>query len=76
MEYLQCDPDDFTRENGWSLRVSDFGRSTDLLIAVTSYNEVRRRATSSISELSITKPPILGQNSLRSYSPWRHVEHS
>jgi hypothetical protein len=36
----QCDPDDFTKEYGWSLRVSNFGRPTDLLIAVTSYNEV------------------------------------
>lgn len=36
----QCDPDDFTKEYGWSLRVSNYGRPTDLLIAVTSYNEV------------------------------------
>ncbi|KAF8322251.1 glycosyltransferase family 2 protein [Clavulina sp. PMI_390] len=34
-----CDPDDFTRENGWSLRASNYGRPTDLLVAVTSYNE-------------------------------------
>ncbi|GJJ07586.1 Chitin synthase, class 7 [Clathrus columnatus] len=33
------DPDDFTRENGWSLRVSNYNRPTELLIAVTSYNE-------------------------------------
>ena len=33
------DPDDFTKENGYSLRVSEFGRQTELLIAVTSYNE-------------------------------------
>ncbi|KAF8326625.1 glycosyltransferase family 2 protein [Cantharellus anzutake] len=37
-----CDPDDFTTENGWSLRVSNYNRPTDLLIAVTSYNEVRK----------------------------------
>lgn len=33
------DPDDFTEANGWSLRVKNYGRKTDLLIAVTSYNE-------------------------------------
>ncbi|KAF8583565.1 glycosyltransferase family 2 protein [Ramaria rubella] len=33
------DPDDFTAEKGWSLRTSNYGRPTDLLIAVTSYNE-------------------------------------
>lgn len=31
-----CDPDDFTKENGWSLRASNYGRDTELLIAVTS----------------------------------------
>lgn len=31
-----CDPDDFTTENGWSLRVNQYGRETELLIAVTS----------------------------------------
>ncbi|QRV76364.1 chitin synthase [Ceratobasidium sp. AG-Ba] len=34
-----CDPDEFTIENGWSLRVPSYGRQTELLIAVTSYNE-------------------------------------
>lgn len=34
-----CDPDDFTEANGWSLRTKTYGRQTDLLIAVTSYNE-------------------------------------
>ncbi|KDQ17353.1 glycosyltransferase family 2 protein [Botryobasidium botryosum FD-172 SS1] len=34
-----CDPDDFSRENGWSLRTNNFNRPTELLIAVTSYNE-------------------------------------
>lgn len=34
-----CDPDEFTTENGWSLRTSNYGRQTELLIAVTSYNE-------------------------------------
>jgi len=33
------DPDDFTEANGWSLRQKMWGRQTDLLIAVTSYNE-------------------------------------
>ena len=31
-----CDPDDFTPENGWNLRVNQYGRETELLIAVTS----------------------------------------
>ncbi|CAE6538549.1 unnamed protein product [Rhizoctonia solani] len=34
-----CDPDDFTVENGYNLRVANYGRQTELLIAVTSYNE-------------------------------------
>ncbi|KAG8740079.1 Chitin synthase, class 2 [Ceratobasidium sp. 414] len=34
-----CDPDEFTTQNGWNLRVSNYGRQTELLIAVTSYNE-------------------------------------
>ncbi|KAK1216674.1 Chitin synthase, class 7 [Marasmius sp. AFHP31] len=34
-----CDPDDFTEENGWSLRTKLYQRQTELLIAVTSYNE-------------------------------------
>jgi chitin synthase len=35
-----CDPDEFTRENGWILRQVMYNRPTELLIAVTSYNEV------------------------------------
>ena len=34
-----CDPDEFSEENGWSLRASNYGRQTDLLIAITYYNE-------------------------------------
>jgi chitin synthase len=34
-----CDPDEFTLENGWSLRTHSYNRETELLIAVTSYNE-------------------------------------
>jgi chitin synthase len=34
-----CDPDDFTEENGWSLRTKLYNRETEILIAVTSYNE-------------------------------------
>ncbi|KAJ2932176.1 hypothetical protein H1R20_g4898, partial [Candolleomyces eurysporus] len=34
-----CDPDDFTPENGWNLRTRMYNRETELLIAVTSYNE-------------------------------------
>ncbi|GLB33766.1 putative chitin synthase [Lyophyllum shimeji] len=34
-----CDPDDFTEANGWSLRTKMYNRDTEILIAVTSYNE-------------------------------------
>lgn len=34
-----CDPDDFTEANGWSLRTNMYQRETEILIAVTSYNE-------------------------------------
>lgn len=34
-----CDPDEFTEANGWSLRGKMANRDTQLLIAVTSYNE-------------------------------------
>ncbi|KAA1466457.1 chitin synthase [Dentipellis sp. KUC8613] len=34
-----CDPDEFSEANGWSLRTKMYGRETELLIAVTSYNE-------------------------------------
>ncbi|KAF8344932.1 glycosyltransferase family 2 protein [Amanita rubescens] len=34
-----CDPDDFTEANGWSLRTKMYNRETEILIAVTSYNE-------------------------------------
>lgn len=33
------DPDDFTEANGYSLRTKSYNRQTELLIAVTSYNE-------------------------------------
>lgn len=36
---VTCDPDDFTEQNGWSLRGKIYKRETELLIAVTSYNE-------------------------------------
>ncbi|GAA6028478.1 hypothetical protein JCM8097_007048 [Rhodosporidiobolus ruineniae] len=34
-----CDPNDFTHENGYSLRASSYGRETDLLVCITAYNE-------------------------------------
>ena len=34
-----CDPDEFNEANGWSLRTKMYNRETELLIAVTSYNE-------------------------------------
>jgi len=34
-----CDPDDYTRKDGWTFRTSLYARPTELLIAVTSYNE-------------------------------------
>lgn len=34
-----CDPDDFTPENGWKLKTTSYNRETELLVAITSYNE-------------------------------------
>ncbi|KAI0824731.1 glycosyltransferase family 2 protein [Trametes gibbosa] len=34
-----CDPDDFSEANGYNLRTKIYNRQTELLIAVTSYNE-------------------------------------
>ncbi|KAK9472081.1 glycosyltransferase family 2 protein [Dipodascopsis tothii] len=34
-----CDPDDFTLKNGYTLRQHEYGRETELLIAITYYNE-------------------------------------
>jgi len=34
-----CDPDEFTEANGYSLRTKMYNRDTEILIAVTSYNE-------------------------------------
>ncbi|PWN90368.1 putative chitin synthase 1 [Acaromyces ingoldii] len=37
-----CDPDEFTAENGWTLRTNaQYHRDTELLIAITYYNEDR-----------------------------------
>ena len=36
---MTCDPDDFNEASGWSLRTKIYQRQTELLIAVTSYNE-------------------------------------
>ncbi|WAR58672.1 hypothetical protein PtB15_10B10 [Puccinia triticina] len=36
---VTCDPDDFTREAGWTLRTENYGRQTELLVAITYYNE-------------------------------------
>lgn len=34
-----CDPDEFTLRNGYNLRPSMYNRHTELLIAITYYNE-------------------------------------
>ncbi|WFD00403.1 chitin synthase [Malassezia yamatoensis] len=40
---VTCDPDQFTRDNGWGLRTcTDYGRDTELLITLTYYNEDRK----------------------------------
>lgn len=66
------DPDDFTSANGYSLRVSNYKRETQLLIAVTSYNEDKilygmygRRLDYRYRSQSIFSP----------HSPWRDAEH-
>ncbi|WFD32423.1 chitin synthase [Malassezia sp. CBS 17886] len=43
---VTCDPDEFTREDGWGLRVStEYGRQTELLVTLTYYNEDRQLLT-------------------------------
>ena len=43
---VTCDPDEFLSENGWGLRTSsEYGRETELLIALTYYNEDRHLLT-------------------------------
>jgi chitin synthase len=32
-----CDPNDFTTENGYSLRTSSYGRQTDLLVCIVRF---------------------------------------
>ena len=34
-----CDPDEFTRKNGYNLRPAMYNRHTELLVSVTYYNE-------------------------------------
>jgi hypothetical protein len=41
-----CDPDDFTAENGWSLRAVNYGRQTELVVALTAYNGALARSVS------------------------------
>jgi chitin synthase len=36
---VTCDPDEFIEANGWSLRTKIYQRQTEILIAITSYNE-------------------------------------
>lgn len=54
------DPDDFTAANGWSLRTSNYNRPTEILIAVTSYNEDKLlySRTSSL-DLTIKRIPLI-----------------
>ncbi|MBW0494345.1 hypothetical protein O181_034060 [Austropuccinia psidii MF-1] len=36
---VTCDPDEFTRQAGWTLRPENYGRKIELLVAITYYNE-------------------------------------
>lgn len=40
-----CDPDDFTLKNGYNLRQEVYNRTTDLLVAITYYNEDTRSSS-------------------------------
>ena len=43
---VTCDPDDFVLENGWGIRTRhEYERPTDILIALTYYNEDRNLLT-------------------------------
>lgn len=40
-----CDPDDFTTENGYTLRPAMYRRQTEMLIAITYYNVFHHRTS-------------------------------
>jgi chitin synthase len=44
-----CDPNDFTLANGYNLRPAMYNRHTELLIAITYYNEDKVRESPSMS---------------------------
>ena len=61
-----CDPDDFTPQNGYTLRPAMYNRQTELLIAITYYNVFPRN-------ISFNRP---GKQSIPlSYSSWYHGEY-
>lgn len=65
-----CDPDDFTKENGWTLRASDhYGRDTELLIAITYYNEDRVLLARTLHGVMLNIRDIVKS---RSSKFWRH----
>ncbi|KAJ4358000.1 Chitin synthase, class 3 [Didymosphaeria variabile] len=47
-----CDPNDFTLANGYNLRPAMFNRHTELLIAITYYNEDKVRKDPSTAQFS------------------------
>ena len=71
---VTCDPDEFTRENGWGLRTSTaYGRDTELLIALTYYNEDRVLLTRTLHGVMQNIRDIC-RNRWSSY--WRSCEES
>lgn len=49
---VTCDPDEFSAENGWGLRTSnEYHRSTEILIALTYYNEDRSLLTRTLHSI-------------------------
>lgn len=48
-----CDPDDFTAENGYTLRTNEYNRTTDLLVCITAYNENKLLLTRTLHGLML-----------------------
>ncbi|GAA94465.1 glycosyltransferase family 2 protein [Mixia osmundae IAM 14324] len=57
-----CDPDDFTPQNGWTLRAREAGRDTELLIAITSYNEDRALLSRTLHGVMLNVRDIVRSN--------------
>lgn len=59
-----CDPDDFTPQNGYTLRAKTYARETDLLVCVTAYNENKILLSRTLHGLMVNiRDMVKGKNS-------------